>query len=1185
MRLSLAAISLSSPGALALALAVLSAVPGSAGVAVSPQPASPAAFGAPRRPPARPQVKVRQEPIPFYAPDRPEAGSVEAIAGLTSSLRFLPPPVAYLPAAPGVPSPAGVLGHLAGAPELARAADVHRYFRLLAAATDRVRVEAIGDSEEGREILLAMVSEAHNLAEIGYFRQSAARLADPRRATRAEAGRLAEAGKVCVYVVGGAQPGEVASPEMLAELAYRLAVSEQPAIKAVREQAIVLLTPVAQPDAYDRAVEWYRRHLRSRAGDTWDALREILAPPYAGHYGGAAWAALGDRGGALASTRAVAAAFFDFHPQVLLALGASPPLLSLGGWAAAAGSPPGASLAAAVAAALRSLGMPGIRGWRERADDGGAVPLPGGGAAAAAAVALAIDHNAVGGVIGVYGNGSPGAYERDVGELEAPASGPSQAGDTAIAREPVRRPVPGRPGGRARPAAGEEAVTGPAAGWPAGGRIRWSLRDSVNYAESATLEALAWTVAHGRDLLLGVWQRGESTWRRGRDEAPAAWIFPDRQADPARLAWLVRDLLRQRIEVHRLLDEVLLAGQRYPAGSYLVRLDQPYGQAALRYLAGESAAGRPGEDQDPAAGVSIAWPLLYGVEGRRVDARTVLAAPMEPVSAPVLPPGGVEGGEAPAAAGGGALDPGATALAGGGATAPVGGGAEAPGDEVFLLRDTGQTSLVAARLALGSYQVDAAESAFKAGGAAYPAGSWIVQAPRGRVQAVAERLGLSFTARPALPEVARHVIHLPRLAVLHGWAETEPSGWVRAALDREHLPYTLIGDEEVRRGGLGERFDVILMAGAGRDWQRQLRGIDSRWAPLAYTRTAELPSHGMPDGAEDITGGWGDAGRRALRTFVEGGGVLVTLGNATALAAGAGLAAGLTAVPQPATGFAGAGPPAGLIAGPQPAADAGQGLAGTPTADSPPALAAGAAPPAGPIAEQPTPLPTPLPAGAATSGVEPLTPAAELRARFVRPEHPLAYGYPEITQVLRRGGPLLDLAPAARGRAVLRFGAGPGAGTAAAGAGSEARSGAAEGSAASAAASAPGAPPAPAGAPSIEVEDLDAPKHALGASPAAPGAADGAAGGITGPGSPTDLRDASLPAPRPLEASDGRLVLGGRLNEPETLLAGRPAVVDLPIGRGHVVAFAFDPFDPADGPGDLRLIYNVLLNWHALPPR
>ena len=1047
---------------------------------------------APAAPPARPPVRVSQEPTPphpaeAYAPDEEEAGSAAAIAALTTSLRFLPPPLAYLPAAPGVPSPAAVLGHMAGAAEIGRAADVHRYFRRLAAASDRVRVQAIGRSEEGREILLAMVSAGHNLAELAYFRDAAARLADPRHTPPAEAERLAGSGKLIYYLVGGTRPGEVASPEMLAELAYRLAVSKRPEAQAVRDAAVVLITPVAEPDAYDRTVEWYRRHLRQRAAATWEERREILAPPYAGHYGGALWAAAGDDALGLASTRAVAEAFFGFRPQLVQELGPSPPLLEVGGRSPesagrggaspdelAAGADPWPDLAAAVASALRDFGMPGVHE---------------GAARLAPAVELARDHNASGGVIGVFGNGVPGELEREVGEIEQ-AAGPRAGGAP--------------PSASAGP--GATRVRTVEEGWPPGGRTPWSLRDSVNYGESATLAALAWAAAHRRELLLGAWRRGVRAMEPAGAGRPLAWIFPVRQPDPARLALLVRRLLDQRLEVHRLREALALGRVRFAVGDYLVRLDQPYRQGALRFLAGRPRSG--GDDRE----APIPWPLLYGVEGTAVADRAVLAAATEPVTAVAVPAGRIEGEAAPAADPGGAPatpPPGGAAAAGGGAAA--GGAGHDAG--VFLLRDTGQVSLLAAGMALAPYQVDAAEAAFTVAGAAYPAGSWIVQAPRWRVAAVAGRLGLTFAAAGVLPEVPRHVVHLPRLGVLHGWTDAEPSAWVRFALDRERVPYSLVGDAEVRRGGLLDRFDILVLAGADADWQRQVRGLDTRWSPLAFTRVAEFPSHGVPDGAFDVTGGLGDAGLQELRRFVAGGGVLVTLGQASALAAGTGLAAGLTLEPGP----------------DRRGREAGDAAASRPAG-------------AGATAE----------------------PAAELRARVLRPGHPVVYGYPGVTQVMRRGGPLLAVGAAARDRVVLRFGAGAGATPAppAVAPGSEP----AEPPAGAAPAGA-----APAAEPGLEVEDIDAGKPQSAAAPPASGGGEAA----TPP---------PLPLPRPLGADDGRLVLAGRLAEGGAALDGRPAIVDLPAGKGHVVAFAFDPFDPGLGAADLRFVYNLLLNWRALPP-
>ena len=179
-----------------------------------------------------------------WAPDVPEAGSVEKIREFTTGEEYLPRTVSYVPESDTVPSPADVLGHLAGAPnELSRTADVARYFRQLDEASPRVQVRSIGTSEEGREILLALVSDERNLQDLERHTSVVQRLADPRRTSREEMESLLGTGKVFYYLTGGLHSPETGSPEMLMELAYRLAVSERPEIRDIRSQVIVLITP------------------------------------------------------------------------------------------------------------------------------------------------------------------------------------------------------------------------------------------------------------------------------------------------------------------------------------------------------------------------------------------------------------------------------------------------------------------------------------------------------------------------------------------------------------------------------------------------------------------------------------------------------------------------------------------------------------------------------------------------------------------------------------------------------------------------------------------------------------------------------------------------------------------------------------------------------------------------------
>jgi hypothetical protein len=929
-----------------------------------------------------------------WAPDRAEPGSVEAIRQHTTAPEFLPESVAYVPESETVPSPTEVLGHIVGAPDvLSRVADVHGYFNRLDEASDRVRVETIGESEEGRPILLAMISDAENLASLEWLREITSRLADPRRTDREEMRRLAQEGKVFYWLLGGLHSPETGSPEMLMELAYRLAVSERPEIQEIRREAVVFITPVVEPDGRDRQVDWYERHLKGKTL-SWEELRGISSPPFWGHY------VFHDnnRDGmqiTQALTRAIHETFFRYHPQVVHDLHESVPLLYI-----STGHGPYNRAIDPVtinewtrfghheAGALAAQGLPGVWVWGFW--DGW---WPG------YLTSVANTHHAVGRFYETFGNSHPGTFDRELG-------------DRRFAGKPVTEVQWYRP-------------------WPPEKKVRWSLRNNTNYMQAGVLEALRHAARHREELLESFWIKGNRSLEKGRTEAPSAWVFPPDQRDPGRLAHLVNQLRAHRIEVHRLSGELALGEKTWPAGTYVVRMDQPYRNAAVNFL--EEQKFPADEPNQPYDDVAWTWPLLYGVTGEPVADKAVLAAPMEPVTAPVSPEGRVEGT-----------------------------------GEIFLLKDTGQNALLQARLLLGRHQVDAAEASFEAGGVAYPAGSWIVQAPPEVVADVAGRTGLSFTAAASLPDVRRHVVDLPRLALYHAWHDTQDAGWARYTLDREKIDYTLINDDDLERGGLGDRFDVILIPETGGDFAELVHGIDPRHGPLAYTKTAQFPSHGVPDASEDVTGGMGFQGLLNLERFVRGGGVLVTLGNAGTLAVQGGLVRDVDRVP-----------PGGFN-----------------------------------------------------------TPGSELRAKVLRPEHPVVYGYEELTSVFRGNGPLFDVPRRERGRVVMQLG------TRKQEEDEEKKEREEDSEARTAAPDQ-----------TVEVEDVDEPEPAPAAEP-------------------------KKEEEKPKE--DPRLVLSGFVRGEEAV-DGKPAILDLPVGKGRILLFAFNPLHRYLNLSDFRLVWNVILNWNDLP--
>lgn len=147
--------------------------------------------------------------------------------------------VDHLPASDTVPTPEKILGYVVGAPnKLTYTKDIYRYFRALAAASPRVKIFTVGKSEEGRDFMLIAVSDESNIAQLDHLKDVTAKLADPRKITDAEAQQLMATGKPFYWASGSIHSPETGSPEMLMELAYRLAVEDTPYIRNIRKNLV-----------------------------------------------------------------------------------------------------------------------------------------------------------------------------------------------------------------------------------------------------------------------------------------------------------------------------------------------------------------------------------------------------------------------------------------------------------------------------------------------------------------------------------------------------------------------------------------------------------------------------------------------------------------------------------------------------------------------------------------------------------------------------------------------------------------------------------------------------------------------------------------------------------------------------------------------------------------------------------
>jgi hypothetical protein len=904
--------------------------------------------------------------------DAPEPGSIEEISKATTAPNFLSSWVSYLPDSASVPSPRKFYGRIMGAPgEFVDSAKAYAYCRALASTSPRVRAYSIGRSEEGRDILLLAITDEKGIVDLERLKSATAALADPRKTDSAQADELIAASRAIYYFNAALHSDETGSTESVLELAYRLAVSEEPMIRRIRENLIVLINPVSNPDGRDKQVEWFYRYLK---GKTDLATLPRQAPPYWSKY---AYVDINRDAHQVTheTTKAVNRMFFEWHPTVVHDLHEAVPLLM--SWN---GTGPYNPLVDPISFSeflalsfhevqtMTGMGMPGVATWNF-----------GEGFAHMFLDSVAMNHNAVGRGYETFGNGTA---ETLVRTLTAEETSPEWY-----------RVLPGPTG-----------------------EFQWSARDNVNYNETGMLAALDYTATNSHELLRNFYNKSVHSYRKGVEEPPYAFIIPENQGDPLRVAQLILRLQKQHIEVSRATLPVKLKEGEFPAGTFVVRLDQPYRNYAVDLLAPQHY---PKDGSEPYDDVSWEFAANYHLQAIPTADVSIRNTSMKLLS-DVPHPQGKIAGSGPA----------------------------------FLLKDTGQESFLEARYRLANFSIEIAERSFSAGGVEYPAGTWILAGQTGLADAlhqVSADLALDFSSVPATPEVPRHTAKAPRLGLWVPWADTDSIGWIRYSLDQRKIPYTYVRDEDIRAGNLHEKFDVLLYGHVDLELAEQIHGLPKVWGPMPYKKTAQTPSFGTPAESDDITGGIGFEGLGQIQTFVENGGLLVTLGSGTMLAIEGGLIRGVR-----------------RDSGGVPRSTQGGG------ADS----------------------------SAAAQQAITRTPGAHVRVTFDRPDHPIAYGYSPRTYVFRQNFALYSIP-----RRWLRM--------------------------------------------AYCTTCLD------------------------GPADNTDVV---------MEWGDKEgapFVVSGQ-SWGEGNLIGRPAILDVPVGTGHVVAFNFNPIHRDMNRGDQRMLWNVILNWQAI---
>ena len=497
---------------------------------------------------------------------------------------FSTPYVNYLPYSKNVPTPLKVLGHIAGEQEiLTYSADMYRYLKALADASPRVKFFTIGKTEEGRDMVLVVVSSEKNIANLEKYKEMTNKLADPRKITEAEAKNLIKTALPFYWATGGMHSGETGSPEMLMELAYRVAIDESEFIRTIRDNLFLMITPILEVDGRDKQVDIYMAPRKFPGGNHARSL--VYWGRYVSHDDNRDQIAL-----TLQLSKNIMKTFLEYKPQVVHDLHESATHLYIStgtgpynAWLDPIQIDEWQIMAYHEVTEMTKLGVPGV--WTHAFYDGWAPNYM---------FYAANGHNATGRF-----------YETQ--SATSTSAGGSDARYWYRPNPPLQT-------------------------------TRWSFRNNVNLQQSALIIGLNNYATNKERFLENFYLKSKRSVAKATNEGPAAYVFPASDPRKGQQARLLQLMNIQGVEVHRTTQPFTADGQSFDTGSYVIRMDQPYSRQADMLLDKQYF-----NIEDPSPYDDVGWTLgpLFNVKTIRIEDAAILNTQMTLVK-DVKPEGGVK---------------------------------------------------------------------------------------------------------------------------------------------------------------------------------------------------------------------------------------------------------------------------------------------------------------------------------------------------------------------------------------------------------------------------------------------------------------------------------------------------------------------------------------------------------------
>lgn len=714
-----------------------------------------------------------------------------------------------------IPTPESVFGFKVGADyHLIDYEESIDYFKKLDAASNRMKIVQVGYTSFGRPWYMSVISTPENLANLEQLRQISQQIAHPKGLTPEEAKKLVKDAPVFVDINGGLHASEIAGSQHTNQLAYNLLSWDEAKFRNRFNKMVLFLWPTINPDGQDIVVHWYRE---IKDTEFKNAPLHRLYQKYVGHDNARDGYMLN-----VQESKVQAHTWRHWEPQIIHVHHQFGRGFGKNGDFHRMWLPPFAPPVAfhTPYLMLREMNALGMRMAMELESHG-----------------LQGSTNMGKGYDAYYAgyNDYVGMFQNIVSYWTEVASS-GYANPAYLSPDTVKKYLKGyRP--RALYASPWEG------GW-------WRLRDQVDYMLVADYGVLKFASNNRKQILYNRYQAGMNAIEHYSNHAPYAYIIPQKQWDPMAAVEMLRRLAFNRVRIYQLKQEASMGGTAYPAGTWVIPMNQEYGRLVEEVLEVqhyphiEEYPGGPLERPYDAAGWTLPYSMNVDVVAAQQSLSDAFLAAMEPVKGE---PAAWDETKTP-----GLL----TNSIAAGIIAPA--GTLQGSGSILALNPAENNSYTLINRALAG---DGVVTYARIGIVKWPGGNYLISGiDKNTLEAWVSELGLHAQW---VDNASGAIVH-PQIGIYSSWTANMDEGWTRWVLDKYGFQYSRIRNDEIQEGNLGEKYDAIIFASA---WPGSIiNGYSAKRMPAPYA------------------GGIGEKGVQALQTYVQNGGTLVALNQSTAFA-------------------------------------------------------------------------------------------------------------------------------------------------------------------------------------------------------------------------------------------------------------------------------------------------------------